>query len=589
MASADGFVVWFTGLSGSGKSTLAAMLAAELSERGVHVESLDGDVVRRHLSKGLGFSRDDRDTNIRRIGFVARLVARSGGCAITAAISPYRAIRDEQRRSIGRFCEVYCECPLEVLAQRDAKGLYARALAGEIKGFTGIDDPYEPPSSPEVIVHTDAESPRQSLARILTKLEELGYVRRGAGSAEPRTRGLTPPHGGELVDRFVRGDARERLAARARRLPRVRLDERSASDLELIGTGAYSPLEGFMTSRDYLRVVRERRLENGLVWTIPITLAVRADTARGLPVGDDVALESPDGRLVGVLELRDRWTPDKDLEAREVYGTTDAAHPGVAALKASGSDYLGGAVRLFDRPLVPRFPRYPQDPAATRALFEERGWRRVVGFQTRNPIHRAHEYITKCALEITDGLLIHPLVGATKEDDVPAEVRVRCYEALIEKYYPADRVVLALNPAAMRYAGPREAIFHALVRKNYGCSHFIVGRDHAGVGRYYGPYDAQRAFDDFSPGELGIEPLRFDAAFWSSVTHEMGTDKTAPGDASTRIALSGTQVREMLRAGELPPPELSRPEVAAILLEDARRRRPRRLRSPDARPAAPRR
>ncbi len=566
MTSAQGFVVWFAGLSGSGKSTLAAMLTATLTQLGIHVESLDGDVVRTHLSKGLGFSREDRDTNIRRIGFVAKLIARSGGCAITAAISPYREIRDEQRRSIGRFCEVYCECPVEVLARRDTKGLYARALAGEIKGFTGVDDPYEPPTSPDVVVRTDRESPRESLGTILTKLEELGYLP-GGRPAEPARAGLVPPHGGDLVDRFVRGDAKQRLSERAGSLQRITIDERAASDLELIGIGAYSPLTGFMTSRDYLRVVRERRLESGLVWSVPITLAVSDEDAARLNPGSEIALVSPGGRLVAVLDLSDRWLPDKELEAREVYGTTDERHPGVAQLKSSGNVYLGGEVWLLERPLVSQFPQYPRDPVATRALFEKRGWRRIVGFQTRNPIHRAHEYITKCALEITDGLLLHPLIGATKQDDLPADVRMRCYEVLLQNYYPAERVVLALNPAAMRYAGPREAIFHALVRKNYGCSHFIVGRDHAGVGHFYGPYDAQRAFDDFSPGELGIEPLKFDAAFWSTITHEMATDKTAPGDPSTRISLSGTQVRELLHEGKRPPPEFSRPEVAQVLLE----------------------
>jgi ATP sulfurylase/adenylyl-sulfate kinase len=572
MASAEGFVVWFTGLSGSGKSTLASMLASELGQRGVHVESLDGDVVRTHLSKGLGFSREDRDTNIRRIGFVAKLLARSGACAITAAISPYREIREEQRRAIGRFCEVYCECPVDVLEQRDAKGLYARARAGEIKGFTGVDDPYEPPLSPEVVVHTDRESPRESLARILATLERLGYVRALQQDLEPAKakKGLVPPHGGELVDRLVRGEARQRLLERAARLPRVTLDERAASDLELLANGAYSPLKGFMTSRDYLRVVRERRLENGAVWPVPVTLAVPAQAASRLAPGGEVALATAEGRVVGVLELADRWAPDKELEAREVYRTTDASHPGVAYLRESGDTYLGGEVWVLDRAVAPQFPHLPRDPSATRAAFEARGWSHVVGFQTRNPIHRAHEYITKCALEITDGLLLQPLVGATKPGDVPADVRMRCYEVLLQKYYPADRVVLGVFPAAMRYAGPREALFHALVRKNYGCSHFIVGRDHAGVGHFYGTYDAQRAFDDFLPGELGVEPLKFEEAFWSTVVGGMGTDKTSPGGPSTRIALSGTQVRELLRAGELPPPEFSRPEVAQILLDAAR-------------------
>src|SRR6185369_1601548 len=568
----EGFVVWFTGLSGSGKSTLAAMLAAEISQRGMHVESLDGDDVRTLLSKGLGYTREDRDVNIRRIGFVAKLVARSGGCAITAAISPYREIREEQRRSTGRFCEVYCECPIEVLQRRDVKGLYARVVSGEIKGFTGVDDPYEPPTAPEVVAHTDHESPQESLTKIIAKLESLGYLGHNGRLPETTKKGLVTPHGGELIDRFVRGEARQQFLERAAGMPRVKLDERGASDLELIGIGGYSPLKGFMAQRDYLHVLRERRLEDGLVWSVPITLAVTREGAERLVVGTEVALESPDGRVVGVLELSDSWIPDKELEAREVYRTTDETHPGVAYLKTTGDVYLGGEVWLLERPSAPQFPQYPRDPAATRALFEERGWRRIVGFQTRNPIHRAHEYLTKCAIEVTDGLLLHPLVGATKSDDIPVDVRMRCYEVLLEKYYPPDRVILALNPAAMRYAGPREAIFHALVRKNYGCSHFIVGRDHAGVGRHYGVYAAQRAFDDFSPGELGIEPLKFDAAFWSTVVEGMGTAKTAPGDASTRISLSGTQVREMLRAGRLPPPEFSRPEVAQILLEYTQRR-----------------
>jgi ATP sulfurylase/adenylyl-sulfate kinase len=571
----SGFVVWFTGLSGAGKSTLAAMLSAELRTRGVHVEVLDGDEVRTHLSKGLGFSKEDRDTNIRRIGYVAKLAARSGACAMTAAISPYKAIRDEQRAQIGRFVEVYCRCEIPILAERDAKGLYKKALAGEIKNFTGIDDPYEAPESPEVIVDTGVETKEESLSRILGKIEELGYVSRragaGAGTGVAQAAALIPPHGGELVNRLVLDAEKAALSEKAKTLPVIDLDERAESDVEMIAVGAFSPLKGFMNSKDYLRVVREMRLENGLPWSIPITLAVSPEQGERLAVGARAALRARDGRIVAVLDVSDRWTPDKELEAREVYRTTEDKHPGVAYLKSTGAAYVGGEIHVLERPSAPLFPAYHRDPRETRAIFQERGWRRIVGFQTRNPIHRAHEYITKTALEIVDGLMIHPLVGATKSDDIPADVRMRCYEVLIDKYYPKDRVLLSIYPAAMRYAGPREAIFHAIARKNYGCSHFIVGRDHAGVGSYYGTYDAQRIFGEFAPGELGIEPLFFENAFYSTVVSTMGTGKTAPGDASTQVNLSGTKVREMLLRGELPPVEFSRPEVAQILIESMRK------------------
>ncbi len=570
----SGFVVWFTGLSGAGKSTLAAMLSAELRARGVHVEVLDGDEVRTHLSKGLTFSREDRDTNVRRIGYVARLVARSGACAMTAAISPYRDVRDEQRAQIENFVEIYCACAIPALAERDPKGLYKKALAGEIKNFTGIDDPYEAPESPEVTVHTDQESKEESLARIISKLEELGLIPVPAGSpagaaplAAPSASkvDLIAPHGGELVNRFIKGDA-----SAAGDLRTLDLDERAESDLAMIASGAFSPLKGFMGSKDYLRVVREMRLENGLPWPLPITLAASPEAARGLAVGARAVLRARDGRIVATMDIADVWSPDKDLEASEVYRTTDEAHPGVAFLRGSGSVYIGGEIQVFEPSSAALFPEHHRDPRATRALFAERGWRRIVGFQTRNPMHRAHEHLTKSALETVDGLLIHPLVGATSEGDVPAAIRMRCYEALIEHYYPRERVLLAVYPAAMRYAGPREAVFHAITRKNYGCSHFIVGRDHAGVGGYYEAEGAQALFDSFSPGEIGIEPLFFEDAFYSTAIGAMGTIKTAPGDASTRLAISGTALRAMLARGELPPAELVRPEVAAILFAASR-------------------
>ncbi len=373
------------------------------------------------------------------------------------------------------------------------------------------------------------------------------------------------PHGGELVNRIATSAQKEEFLSKADFLPRVQLDERAVSDLEMIAIGGFSPLTGFMNQADYNGVVEDMHLANGTAWSIPVTLSVSADVAASLPEGSYVRLDNTAGKYIGVLYLTEKYTYDKKHEAVKVYRTDDENHPGVQVLYSQGEIYLGGDVLLFQRDAHPLFPKYQIDPAESRKMFAEKGWKTIVGFQTRNPIHRAHEYIQKCAMETVDGLFLHPLVGATKEDDIPADVRMRCYEILLENHYPQNRVILAINPAAMRYAGPREAIFHALVRKNYGCTHFIVGRDHAGVGDYYGTYDAQYIFDEFAPGELGITPMMFEHAFYCLRTKQMATTKTSPSTPEERVHLSGTKVREMLRRGELPPPEFSRPEVAAEL------------------------
>lgn len=374
------------------------------------------------------------------------------------------------------------------------------------------------------------------------------------------------PHGGTLINRVLEGAAREEARNIARNTARITLSDVALSDLELISNGGYSPLNGFMGRADYDRVVNEMRLANGTLWPIPIVLPVTEGEADALKEGEPVALHAADGSLVGLLELRERFHADVEREAQQVYRTTDPAHPGVARRYNEGPVLLGGDVWLIE-PVISAFPSLDYTPAATRQAFEERGWRTVVAFQTRNPVHRAHEYLQKCALETVDGLLLHPLVGATKSDDVPADIRMRSYQVLLENYYPRDRVLLGVNPAAMRYGGPREAVFHALIRKNFGCTHFIVGRDHAGVGGYYGPYDSQHIFSEFEPGELGIQPLFFENSFFCRTCGNMGTDKTCPHGPESRVTLSGTQVRAMLRAGELPPPEFSRPEVASVLAE----------------------
>src|SRR5947199_6729051 len=375
------------------------------------------------------------------------------------------------------------------------------------------------------------------------------------------------PHGGVLVDREAAEVERARWEREAARLPAIRLDRRALSDLEMIVIGGFSPLDGFMGEADHASVVDRMRLASGVVWTIPVTFGVGADQARRLAVGADVALQDEAGTTLAILHLRETYRPDKRREVTSVYGTDDPKHPGVAAVLAQGEVYLGGRVTLLRHPADLPFPEHRLTPRQTRAAFRERGWKRIVAFQTRNPVHRAHEYIQKCALEIVDGLLLHPLVGDTKGDDIPAAVRMKCYVALLKDYYPADRVLLSVNPAAMRYAGPREAIFHALVRKNYGCTHFIVGRDHAGVGDWYGTYDAQHIFEEFEPGDLGIEPLKFEHAFWCKITEGMATTKTSPSGPEDRVFLSGTKVRELLGRGERPPEEFTRPEVADVLIE----------------------
>ncbi len=386
-----------------------------------------------------------------------------------------------------------------------------------------------------------------------------------------RTQETIAPHGGPLANLLVAPEKRLAFEERARTLPRVILNARGVSDLLLLGIGAFSPLDGFLRQSDYRAVVREGRLSNGLPWTIPITLPVAEEAARQIHGKDELALYDQAGDLLGTLHVEDRFPFDKEEEAQRVYGTTDPKHPGVAYLERCGEVLFGGAVQLLKRPVLdPVYEKHFLDPSATRSLFRQKGWKTVVAFQTRNPIHRAHEYIQRCALETVDGLLIHPLVGETKSDDIPAPVRMRCYLALIDNYLPPSRVLLSVFPGAMRYAGPREAVFHALVRKNFGCTHIIIGRDHAGAGGFYGPYDAQRIFDQYDPDELGIQPVCFDSTFYCRRCGQMASEKTCRHDGDARVTFSGTTVRELLSQGRTLPSEFTRPEIAEILLQASR-------------------
>lgn len=384
---------------------------------------------------------------------------------------------------------------------------------------------------------------------------------------------LIAPHGGTLVNRVVAPDRARELRSEAESLPRIDLSAKQSCDLEMIGVGAFSPLTGFMGKADFESVCKDMKLASGDIWPIPILLSV--DGADAPKAGQRVALYAPNGVLQAVMTVEEVFKHDKSLEVPSVFRTEDEAHPGVAQVMAEGDTCLGGPVEVIEVCVDPDGPEAFLDhrltPAQTRAQFAERGWKTVSAFQTRNPIHRAHEYLCKCAQEITDGLLIHPLVGETKKGDIPADVRMECYQTIIKHYFVPERTLLTVMPAAMRYAGPREAVLHALVRKNYGVTHFIVGRDHAGVGNYYGTYDAQNIFDELDPENLDIIPLKFEHAAWSHKAQGMVSGKTFPKLEGDQVFLSGTKVRDMLASGERPPAEFSRPEVADVLIRWATR------------------
>ena len=374
------------------------------------------------------------------------------------------------------------------------------------------------------------------------------------------------PHGGELVDRLLTGAALEEAKAKAATLPKITVDTYAAFDIDCIAKGMFSPLTGFMNEADTRRVLDTMYLRDGLPWTIPILLAVSQEQGDALEVGSEVAIEDDEGDIVAILNLSEKFSMDHAEIAQKVYGTDEEAHPGAAYTLSLSPVFLSGALDVLKAREI-EFQDYNLPPKETRAAFEAKGWKRIVAFQTRNPVHRAHEYLQKCAMEICDGLLLHPLMGTTKQDDIPGNVRMKCYTTILEHYYPESHVMLSLMPVNMRYAGPKEAIMHAIIRKNYGCTHFIVGRDHAGVGKYYGTYDAHAIFEKFQPGEMGITPLFFDHSFFCKACGNMASIKTCPHGNEEHVFLSGTKVREMLGKGEMPPAEFTRPEVAKVLIE----------------------
>ncbi len=524
-----GFCVWLTGLPCGGKTTIARALAPELEKLGLSVQMLDGDEVRERLSRGLGFSREDRDANVLRIAFVAGAIVKAGGVVLVSAVSPFRETRDKARAEIGRFVEVHVAPPVEECIRRDVKGHYAKALRGEIPRFTGISDPYEEPLAPELRVATESQTLQESVRDVLATLRRLGHLPGG------RVR----PHGGVLVDRTADAARSAALAAECASLPSLEIDADTASDVENIGCGLYSPLTGFLGRDDLERVVADHRLVSGASWTMPIVLPVSAaDAAR---LGARVALRHG-GETVAVMDVTSSFRPDHAALCASVFGTKDPAHPGVAQVRRWGEVCLGGPIERIARGA--KRPAHRLTPSETRALFDARGFETVAAFQTRNVPHLGHEHLQRLALSVCDGLFVNPVVGGKKPGDFRDPVILATYEALVRGFYPAERVVLGTLPTRMRYAGPMEAIHHAILRQNYGCSHLLVGRDHAGVGTYYGPYAAQEVFARFP--DLAIRPLKVPEAFHCSVCDGMATTRDCPHDAASRVTVSATQIRAAL-------------------------------------------
>lgn len=557
-------IIWFTGLSGAGKSTLAYKLSEVLFNRKVQSYVLDGDNVRQGLNNNLGFSPEDREENIRRIGEVAKLFVDAGFIAISAFISPYNKDRQRNRDIVGRgeFIEVYVKCPLEVCEERDVKGMYKKAREGIIKQFTGISAPYEAPEKPEIVVETDKLDVDECIEVILNYLENHHYI----GNLRDVNK-IILPHGGELVDCLVEDKGEINDEGDGQSNKGITIADWLVSDCEMIANGGFSPIKGFMDKKTVESVLNYMQLLDGTLWSIPIVLPVSEAEAEDITEGEEVSLFDKNDRLIARLKVSEKFVLDKDKFCADVFKTTEEKHPGVRLIKESGNVCLAGEIKLNNRPKREGIDeKYYLDPEETRKIIKEKGWKRVVAFQTRNPIHRAHEYLIKTALENVDGVLIHPLVGETKADDVPAEVRMKCYEAIIDKYFNKEKVLLSVLPMAMRYAGPREAIHHMIVRKNYGCTHMIIGRDHAGVGDYYGTYEAQKMVEKYKD-KLEIKPILFEHAFYCKKCESMATKKTCPHGNEDHVSLSGTKVRKMLNDGKLPPKEFSRPEVAKVLVE----------------------
>ncbi|MHA2611084.1 MAG: adenylyl-sulfate kinase [bacterium JZ-2024 1] len=549
----SGFVVWLTGLPASGKTTLAKRLRVALVCRGYPTFVLDGDEIRRTLWPELGFSREARDENIRRMSHLAKMLAENGIVAIVAVISPYRRMREYARSLIPSFVEVYLSCPVEVCEKRDAKGMYERAKRGEIPYFTGISDPYEPPLHPELTLETDTLTPNQCLQKVLWFLQKEGFI-----SSSPVA--LNAPHGGELVQKFLTEEEKEKELRED--VPRITVAEDYLMDAENIAQGVYSPLQGFLSSDEVEEVLDSYRLPNGLAFGIPVFLPITSEQAKVVENSPGkVVLQTEDFREIALMKnIRvEQVKPEK--WAKKMFETEDQAHPGVARLCRLPPFLLSGEVYLI-QPLSHPFSEWSNPPIVLREEFLRRGWRKVCAFQTRNPPHRGHEFLHRLALDKTDGLLVHPILGTKKEGDFATEVILRSYQLLFRHYLPQERVFLSGLSTWMRYGGPREAIFHAVIRKNFGCSHFIVGRDHAGVGDYYPPYAAQEIFDRL---EVEIEIIPVKSVHFCRLCDSFVTESTCPHSSDFHENISMSAIKKILQGPSERVSRFLRPEIAQYL------------------------
>ncbi len=548
-----GFVVWLTGLPASGKTTLAQRLRISLIIRGYSAMVLDGDELRKTLWPELGYSREERNENIRRIAHLAKMLYESGIVVIVAVISPYRSLREYARKLIGDFIEVYLSCPVEVCEKRDPKGMYEKAKSGEIPQFTGISDLYEPPVHPEVILKTDQFSPNQCLEQLLSYLQQNNHI-----SSIPKA--LTLPHGGELVQQSYPMEGLGKISLE--NLPRISVEEEYLMDAENIASGAYSPLKGFLSVDEILEVLETHRLPNGLTFGIPVFLPVSRQEAM-LVKGSSGKVLLTTKTASDVALLKDAVVEEFDAGkwVKRMFGTDNTKHPGVQRFLNMPGFVLSGQVFLL-KPVDFPFRNWSHSPLTLREEFLKRGWKTAAAFQTRNPPHRGHEFTHRLALEKTDGLLIHPIVGAKREADFSTEIILQSYQLLLKHYLPKERVFLSGLPTWMRYAGPREAIFHGVVRKNFGCTHFIVGRDHAGVGNFYPPYAAQEIFDKF---EVGVEVIPVKAVDFCFLCDSFVTERTCPHPEESREKIAMSRIKQFLQMQEGNVERILRPEIAAYL------------------------